>query len=197
MTQQIFTPNPYINQLQQFLQAAHGKTADWLVLAHNDVHLLNHLEEAFPDSLLAVISQPQSCWQMSEPLIAEAIGWALCESGVKGVLLIGHSQGGLPEEHVKLIGGKHRPAAGNNGQAGSSSSPLDRLRQAQARASSVQNHFEKQMDILSRIPALETRLARQQTQLHGLFYRAESGVFFAYDWQERAYRALLQKAMAA
>jgi hypothetical protein len=196
--QQIVTINPYINQIRRTLQQIRPASVDWLVLAHDDAYMLNQLDEAFPESVLAVIALSQHLWPREEERLAEALDWAIRELRVKGVMLVGHSQGGIPADPVRLLGGKARPVPGSKATAGaSSSSPLDPLKWAQSQSLSVQNYVEGQMERLSRLAGLEPHPARQQVPLHGLFYRAESGIFNVYDWRQRVFRPLLNEGLAA
>lgn len=196
--QLVSTANPYIHKLRRSLQQTRPVAVDWLVLADNDTQLLKHLDEAFPGSMLAVIALPQSRWQMDDQIVAEAVEWAVDELGVKGVLLVGHSQGGAPEEPVKLLGGKAKAITNHGGgPAAASGSLIDRVKGAQSRAARVQTQFAQQVHNLSQMAALRGRLTRNQVQLHGLFYRGESGIFCVYDRRQRSFRPLLNEPVAA
>jgi hypothetical protein len=181
------TANPYITQIRQSLQQTQAVAIDWLVLAHNDAQLLSELDEAFPESALAVIALPQNRWQSEDELLTEVVDWAVCELGVKGVVMVGHSQGGMPEQQVKLLGGKvktSKPATT------ATNSLLERLKQAQLHSLSTQYYFAEQIERLRRATVIENRLTQNQMQLRGLFYRGESGTFCVYDQQRRDFKPL-------
>ena len=197
MQREITTANPYIEQLRQSLQQTRPVAVDWLVLAHNDQQLLARLDEAFPDSALAVIALPQHHWQVEDESMTEVVEWAIRELGVKGVLLVGHSQSEEAEESIKLLGGKVKALTSNGTGSFSNANPLlERIRKVQARATRLQQQLAIQLDKLSRMTLIQSRLLRRQLQLHGLFYRAESGVFYVYDEQRRDFRPLLHEAAA-
>jgi carbonic anhydrase len=190
------TTNHYIDELRQSLQRNRRAAADWLVVAHDDARVLTQLDAAFPESVLAVLVVPQGRWQADAEKMSEAVEWAVEELGVQGVLLIGHSQGGVTEEPVRLLGG--RALAKGAGDPPPACAPLtDRVKSAQSRAARVQEHFAEQVERLSRMPVIESRLIRNQMQLHGLFYRGESGTFCLYDRRQRRFRALLDDVVAA
>jgi carbonic anhydrase len=194
--QEISQLNPYIHQMRRTLQQHQPGAVDWLVLAHNDSQLLSRVNEAFPHSVLAVIALPQSHWQLDEQRISEAVDWAIQELGVKGVLLVGHSQGEMAEEPIRLLGGKSKTRMHQPDIAAKSNSLLDRVRKTQLRAESLQRQLAGQIEKLCRLTAVQTHMIRHHLQLHGLFYRAESGVFYAYDLQQRNFRPLLNEATA-
>lgn len=192
MLQKISTANPYIHQIRQSLSHTKPVAVDWLVLAHNDKQLLTQLDEAFLDSLLAVIALPPSRLQVQDERLTELVEWAVAELNVKGVLLVGHSQGEGPEAQVTLLGGRAKTLRLNSGES-SSNSLLERLTKAQQQAVRVQEQLAEQIDWLSRLTVIE----QERIQLHGLFYRAESGIFYAYDQSQRSFKPLLSEAAAA
>lgn len=194
--QELSRINPYIHQIRRTLQQHQPGAVDWLVLAHNDSQLLSRVDEAFSDSLLAVIALPQSRWQLDEQRIGEAVDWAIQELGVKGVLLVGHSQGEVPEDTVRLLGGKVKTSRRQTELTVKSQPLFDRVRKTQLRAESLQRQLAGQVEKLCRLTVVQTHMIRHQLQLHGLFYRAESDVFYAYDLQQRNFRPLLNEATA-
>jgi carbonic anhydrase len=189
------TPNPYLDELRRSLQRTRRDAVDWLVVAHDDARVLTQLDAAFPESVLAVLAVPQARWQADAEMMHEVVEWAVEELGVKGVLLVGHSQGGVPDEPVKLLGGRAR--ANGAGAPAPSCAPLtERVKSAQLRAARVQEQFAEQVERLSRTPVIESRLLRRQMQLHGLFYRGESGTFCLYDRRQRRFQPLLAEVAA-
>lgn len=189
-----FTANPYIRQIRQTLQQSQSVSIDWLVLAHNDAKLLAELDEAFPESALAVIALPQNRWQSEDELLTEVVDWAVGELGVKGVVMVGHSQGGMPEQHVRLLGGKVKASKSTTTAA---NSLMERLKQAQSHSLSTQYYFAEQIERLRRTTVIENRLTENKIQLQGLFYRGESGTFCVYDQQRRDFKPLFAGAAVA
>lgn len=192
--QEITLANPYIYQLQQTLQRDQPAAIDWLVLAHHDSQLLSRLDKAFPDSVVAVIALPQSRWQFEEQWIAETVEWALAELRVQGLLLIGHSQSEVDTEPIKLLGGPFRRTDRTDTHA-SSFSLLDKSRKVQARIEILQQQLTGQLEKLCHLRGVQTRLTHQQLQMHALFYRAESGLFYAYDLEQEKFNPLHQGAV--
>ncbi len=195
MLQAISTANIYIEQLRRSLQQVPDVNIDWLVFAHNDAQLLARLDQAFPESVLAVIVLPQNRWQMQEEMMADVITWAIRDVGVKGVLLVGHSQAQEPPEMIKLLGGK--AAKANKKPAKTSTNTLlQRIQKAQTQSADLQNQLATQVDRLSHMTLIQSKLIMNEMQLHGLFYRAESGLFYIYDQQHRGFRPLFNEAAA-
>ncbi|MBS1808193.1 MAG: hypothetical protein JST84_08380 [Acidobacteria bacterium] len=194
--QEISMVNPYIHQIRQTLQRNQPGAVDWLVLAHNDSQLLSRVDAAFSDSVLAVIALPQSHWQLDELRISEAIDWAIQKLGVKGVLVVGHSQSEVTEDTIRLLGGKVKNRRYPLDVAPKSYSLLDRVRKTQLRAEGLQRQLAGHIEKLCRLTVVQSHMIRHQLQLHGLFYRAESDMFYAYDLQKRNFRPLLSEAAA-
>ncbi len=189
MLQKITTANPYIHQIRQSLSHTQPLAVDWLVLAHNDTQLLAQLDEAFPDNVLAVVALPPNRLQIDDARVTELVEWAIAELGVKGVLLVGHSHAESPEAQIQLLGGKAKTLARNEGES-SSNSLMERLKKAQIQAARMQEQVAEQIERLSRL----TAMWREQIQFHGLFYRAESGIFYAYDQHQHSFKPLLSEA---
>lgn len=189
--QTVSTANPYINSIRLTLGRTQKTEADWLILAHNDPQLLARLNSAFPDNKVAMLPLPQTCWHRNNKMMAEVAAWAIRELNVKGVLLVGHSQGGAPEEKIW-------PAARNQTRRlSASSSFIERVTNAQIQVAHAQAHFMEQAESLSRTVAIESQLTQKQTSFYGLFYRGESDAFFAYDRRQRSFNPLTSETTVA
>lgn len=195
MLQKVATINPYIHKIRQSLSRAQPLAVDWLVLSHNDTQMLAQLEEAFPDSVLAVLTLPPNRLQPVDDRLIELVEWAIAELGIKGVMLVGHSQQEMFEEQVKLLGGEARRMSHRDVESlASYPSFLDRLKAAQQQTAMMQDYVATLIDNLSQITLKQGHQLCTQIRLRGLFYRAESGIFYAYDQQRRSFTALLNEA---
>lgn len=198
MLQKVATVNPYIHKIRQSLSCAQPLAVDWLVLSHNDTQMLAQLEEAFPDAVLAVLSLPPNRLQTVDEKLIELVEWAVAELGIKGVMLVGHSQQEMFEEQVKLLGSKaSRMSPREVESLVSYPSFLDRMKAAQQQAAMMQEYVANLIDNLSQITLKHGHKLCAQIRLHGLFYRAESGIFYAYDQQQRSFTALLNEVAVA
>lgn len=189
--QVVSTVNPYINNIRLTLGQNQKTEADWLILTHNDPQLLARLNGTFPDSTVAMLPLPQNCWHRNNKMMAEVVAWAIRELNVKGVLLVGHSQGGAPEEKIW-------PASRNQTKRLSASSSFtERVKNAQIQVAHAQAHFMEQAESLSRTVAIESQLTQKQTPFYGLFYRGESDAFLAYDRRQRSFKPLKSETTVA
>lgn len=183
--------NPYINIIRLTMGRTQKTEADWLILTHNDPQLLARLNGAFPDNKVAMLPLPQNCWHRNNKMMAEVVAWAMRELNVKGVLLVGHSQGGAPEEKIW-------PAARNQTKRlSASSSFIERVTNAQSQVARAQAYFTEQAESLSRTVAIESQLTQKNVPFYGLFYRGESDAFLAYDRRQRSFKLLTNETTFA
>jgi hypothetical protein len=189
--------NPWLRQIREQLPVNGNTSVDWLVFAHNDPRMLSGLEAALSGTVMAVVSLPQSCWEMDDEMVEEVLQWAISESSVKGVLLVGHSQGGTPEDLVQIMGNTGATRSRSSIDRAASKSPLARAKHAQSKVAGCERHFVNQLEKLGRLAGINHRFLPQPLQTEGLFYRCESGVFCLFDRQNRTFRALLPDASVA
>ncbi len=172
------TQNRYIERIEQQLADSQASQLDYLVLAHNDDVMLDRLTSSFGDENLAIIALPQSGWAMDEEPLAELIRWSISDGHTKGVLLVGHSQGGTPADHVRLV---TRPQQQNSQASNARHSLLDGVLRARLVVESCENHFVSQLQLVKQAAMAAETEENSNVQLHGLFYRAEVGVFCLYE----------------
>ncbi|MCU0959398.1 MAG: hypothetical protein MUF48_04775 [Pirellulaceae bacterium] len=157
----------------------------WLVIAHNNARVVDSLMSALAGESAAVLEVSQDTWDFHGGELAETIEWALQQGEVAHLVLVGSSQVGgtqiratrAPAKTVaqadarcdKLLAGIHRLAAQHR---------------------EVQDRFAEQVQQVSRIPVVHRRWRGGELAVYGLFYRAESGLFLAYDVDTDTYRPL-------
>ena len=170
------------------LESVYGQAKSpvrWLVIAHNDLRLVNSLSSALADESAAVIQVSQDTWDFKSQGFIETVEWALKQGEVEKLVLVGSSQaaGGLSRASLapakmsaqadtgygKLLAGMHRH---------------------NARVCEAQAVFVEQVRELSQIPTVHRRWRNGDLDVYGLFYRAESGLFFAYDADTDTFRPL-------
>ncbi len=194
--------NAHIENLQQQLEQTGSQKLDYLVLAHPDQLMINQLNKALHSSSVAVIGLPQNCWSMGSESMNELVTWALTETSAKGILLVGHSQGGTPDEAVQVCeSGKTAPAGSEptNGagttMSNQAESILERVKNAQAASKKNEQHFVAELNELKGQISLHNGRVTNPDLVKGLFYRAESGVFCSYDDRECQFEALINESL--
>lgn len=183
--------NPYINNIRLILGQTQKTEVDWLIVTHNNPQLLARLNGAFPDSTAAILPLPQNCWHRNNKMMAEVVAWAIRELKVKGVLLVGHSRGGVHEEKVRAA------TRNQTKRLPATDSFTERVKNAQIQVALAQSHFLEQAESLSRTAVIESQLAQTHTHFYGLFYREESDAFFAYDRRQRSFKPLTSETAIA
>ncbi len=191
--------NPYTEKLKAI--CARGiSEADYLIIAHPDNRMLESLKQSLGGKKLVVMTVPQSSWAMEDESEQELVQWAIEELKVKNVLLVGHSQGGVPDEQVQFFdtsstdrqSREDQTAATQPESANRIHSLLARVQNAQQGAFDCQQHFVEQLQYLLNLPAVVNHGKQNTALVQGLFYRAESGVFCSYDSKRQSFRALIE-----
>ena len=154
--------------------------------------MIERLKSAFNGRPAAVIAIPQNCWAIDEESISDLIQWAVNEIEVKGVLLVGHSQGGTPADNVQLCAEVENTTTGQE-----SSNRLAAIMECIERTRNCveqnEGHFVGELNSLRQLPVVQEKIVRNSNFVQGLFFRAESGVFCAYDISDQRFRALIQQ----
>lgn len=169
-----------IDQLTDQLAQSNTETIDWLVLVHQDPQLVDQIAAAFPGDRVATLVIPQSQWDFDQPPLRDAVDWVMQAGLSGGFVLVASAQGGCPADSEM----GDEPAA-------SGDSLLERVRRAQARGVAVERHLADQYFKLSQVPSVAEAEQDGQPELQALLYRGECGIFYAFDPDRRAYRALL------
>jgi len=184
-TLSVKTLNPYITAVEA---ALHGETtpAQWLAIVHNDSRLKSTLPADWAGASAALLPVSQDHWDFRpEGQLAEAITWALQQGEIDSLLLVGSSQvgGAILPSLCAAPGTKSAVALGYGRLLAGTA-----RRQAQNRH--AQERFADQFEQLLQIRGVQIRSREGSLTVHGLFYRDESGLFLAFDPENRTFRAL-------
>jgi carbonic anhydrase len=181
--------NVHIDNLKSALEEAGPAELDYVVLAHPDNRMVAKLQKAFENSSIAVVSLPQNCWALDDASMSEFVEWTLSETTAKGIVLVGHSQGGTPSEAIQVCPtGQVLPANQSSNRVGSLKS---RVSQARECVKANEEHFVAELKCLQGKVSLQNGRVANPDFVQGLFYRAESGVFCAYDSEAKQFHALI------
>ena len=177
--------NTHIESLEAVF--SESKTAiEWLVIAHNDSRMMRSLSDALSRESAAVLEVSQDTWDFGGDELPEAIEWALRQGKVKNVVLVGHSQAGGSASRASLVASttKAEIRSGNERLIAGVQLANAHNRDAQAR-------FALLVRQMSQIPVVHSRCANGELATYGLFYRAESGLFLAYNGEQDECRPLM------
>lgn len=174
--------NLHVQNLRQLVQQSDGPIS-CAVFADDDPVLLRQLSEAFKKESAAIIPAPQILWSGGEYALQEAAVWSIEEAAITCLVLVGNSGAGDGVSEPMLT------AQAGLGEA--EQGPLASARTAATKRRVAEEYFSKHVEALLNIPEISVRLVRGSLTLHCLFYRAESGVFSAYDPWHGSFRALM------
>lgn len=177
--------NVHIDNLKSVLGDSGTTELDYVVLAHPDNRMVAKLQKAFENSSIAVVSLPQNCWALDDASMTEFVDWTLSETSAKGIVLVGHSQGGTPSEAIQVC------PTGQAGPANRIGSLMSRVSQARECVKANENHFVAELKCLRDKVSIQNGRVADPSFVQGLFYRAESGVFCAFDAEANQFHALI------
>lgn len=156
----------------------------WVVLADDDPVMLRRLAGALQREAGVIFPIPQALWDAGDDLLKEAILWLVGERGIGNLVLVGNSAGGVAVSEPIVAG---QPAWSE-----STDELITRVNRAQRLRAQVEERFATQVNSLFATPEIEVAVARGTLRMHALYYRAESGVFAAYDPQASSFRVLIR-----
>ncbi len=177
--------NPHVHALEQVMAKAE-RPVEWLVIAHNDARMLAALSSALTGESAAILELSEDTWDFEGKELSETIEWAIEQGDIEHLVLAGHShasgsqsRASLPAYDTKDGGqdGHNRLLAGAQGR--------------NAQNSDVQAKLAAQMEQMSDIPAVQERCSRDELAVYALLYRADLGVFLAYESDEGRCRPLV------
>ncbi|QDU89100.1 hypothetical protein Pla175_24860 [Pirellulimonas nuda] len=174
--------NRLVQNLKKVVQQA-DRSITWAVFADDDPLMLRRLGEALGKESAAIIPAPQNLWSCGGHALEDAVVWAINELAVVSVVLVGSSAAGVPVSDPILAG---RAAADE-----SENTLLASVRASERKRRLAQEDFSQQVQSLVNVHEVGHRVARGSLALHCLFYRAESGVFTAFDPRDGSFRALI------
>lgn len=176
--------NPHINTLEQLLATSY-RLPEWLIITHDDLRMVRSLSAAVDGKGAAMLRIPQESWDFR--LLGEAIQWAMAHGTITDIVLAAHSQAYSTAELPPSMGAGMEPAAFRDGYE----RLIDGVQRHQLEMVAAASRFSLQMRQLSEIPAVADRVASSDLTLHGLMYRADSGLFLAYCAEQQKLSPLL------
>lgn len=174
--------NRLVQKLKKVVQQA-DRSISWAVFADDDPLMLQRLGEALRKESAAIIPAPQNLWSCGGDTLEDAVVWAIEELGISYVVLVGSSAAGVPVSDPILAG----RAAADEGEI----KLLASVRASERKRRLAEEDFSQQVYALVNVHEIGDRLVRGSLALHCLFYRAESGVFTAFDLRDGSFRALI------
>ncbi|MCU0877586.1 MAG: hypothetical protein MUF06_07370 [Pirellulaceae bacterium] len=180
--------NPYIAALESTFDEATAPI-EWLVIAHSDPRILQSLSSMMEGQSAAILEVSQDQWDLVEGELSEAIEWALQRGEVRNLVLVGHSQVGCSASRSYLV--SDAPEKSSDRSKDGYSRLLAGVKRVYSHSHHAQVRFAADVQQASQIPLVYRRWSCGELAVHGLFYRAESGVFLAYDPDADSFRALM------
>ena len=163
------------------------KTADCLVLSHQDEVLTNRIAPVMDglDSLL--LEQPQSHWDFGQSDLVPTISWAIEEAEIHSLYICGHSLANSKTLPVHIAN-----SAPSESIFRSESVPiLERVLENQNRLQDAKRLFASQVDQLLEIPAVDETVQNGGLKVHALFFLAQAGAFMSYDANTSEFQPLI------
>jgi predicted esterase YcpF (UPF0227 family) len=182
--------NSHIDNLKNQLALTNTSQLDYLILAHPDQSMISQLQKVYQAQNVAIIGMAQNYWQMDSESMSELVQWVLSETSAKGILLVGHSQGGTPAETVQVCTSGQISLA-NHQPSNRISSFMDRVKNVQSCCKKNEEHFVAELNSLKDQVSVQGGRVTNPELVQGLFYRAESGLFCAYDPEACQFEALM------
>ena len=178
------TTNPLIAALENAFAEA-TQPIEWLVITQNDSRMLRSLAPALPRGSAAYLEVPQDAWDFEGKHLPETIEWAFQQADIKHLVLMGNSHA----ERSPSQASAHSSRANAVREAGRGKL-LAGVQLSTARGRDNQMQFATHIHRMLRIPILNSRWSGGELAVYGLFYRAEVGLFLAYDVNADAFRPL-------
>ncbi|TWT78358.1 Carbonic anhydrase [Posidoniimonas polymericola] len=173
--------NPHAAALEAAI-AESARPIECLVVAHNDPKMLSDLTAALDGEAAVVLEASQDVWDFDGEHLPTAIAWAVEQTGLHQVVLVGHTLAGGRQSRASLAAAASRD---------SYQTLLSGVQQSNTRILAAQERFALQVQQLLQVPQVANRCSSRELSVHGLLYRAESGVFLAYDAGRDTFRPLL------
>jgi hypothetical protein len=179
--------NRHVSKLKQLVEQSE-RHISCAIFADDDPVLLRQLREAFSKESGAIIPAPQVLWGAGEYALQEAAVWSVEEAAVNCLVLVGNSAAVDAASEPTLT----KQTRVDETEQG----PLASARTAATKRRLAEEHFSQHVQALLNAPEISVPLARGKLTLYFLFYRAESGLFSAYDPASGSFRALLTESQA-
>lgn len=176
--------NTYIAALESAFDQS-TLPVEWLVIAHNDSRLLNALSKALIGEPAAVLQVAQDTWDCAHQELANAIEWALQRGEVKNLIIAGSSHAAAAVSRASLVPPKSIDEADD-----SYGKLIVGIHRHNTQSREIEECFARQVEQISQIPSVQSHWQDRRLGVYGLFYRAESGLFFNYDKDTRTFQLL-------
>ena len=186
-------PNASANPLIETLRRAMEESSDgyeWLVVAHNDDNLVRSLNAALSHVPVFILETAQEEWDFRAGELAEAIEWAIQQTSLKHLVLVGHSHAGDRSD----VESSRTPLSQDDSveEGGGSYSRLrNGVTRTTARTRESQASLAKQLEQLFAAPVVRKQSLDGDLAVYGLFFIAESASFLAYDPDRKAFLPLI------
>ena len=175
--------SPMIETLRQAMQES-GDGYEWIVIAHRDERLVRSLNAALEQVPVFILEAPQDSWDFLDGELAEAIEWAIQQTSVKHLVLVGHS-------HATDASGTDGEQQPRSESANRGYSRLrDGVTRTAARTRESQVWFTQQLEQLVSGGVVRQQALDGDLSVYGLFFLAESASFLAYDPDEKGFLPL-------
>ncbi len=175
--------NRHVQRLKQAVSQS-DKTPTWAVFADDNPVMLRQLTAALDKESAVILPVPQSLWDAADHLLEDAVVWSVEEAAVNTLVIVGNSTACIAQHEPVL--------AGTTALEEQQDCLLSRVRSFEQKQSQAEKYFSHQVQSLLALPQVSTRLAHGKLTIHCLYYRAESGVFAAYNPVSGAFRALIR-----
>lgn len=184
MTLTYQTSNCYLNALQKVIDEV-TNPIECLVIADRDPQLIRSLSASLDDEKTAFLNVAQEYWDFSDQEFADAIEWILQQGTITNVVLAGTSQ--MVRDKITALSTRSDSLKAEVGY----NKLLAGVERQNIRNREAASWFVSQVQELLRVPAIYKYWSEKQLQVHGLFYRVESGLFLAYNLETHELRPLI------
>ena len=154
------------------------KLVEWVVIAHNDRHMLSAISRVVGSESNITLEIPQSEWDFDSDQLSSALDRCTCHGGAKRLLRVGHSDGSQKESVVSS-------ASGSN-----SGGLFVDARESVLRAIASKDQFADLVRSVVQNESVGQAISRGTLKLHALFYLEHCGTYLVYNPVENEYRPL-------
>ena len=176
--------SPMIEKLRQAMEES-GDGYEWLIIAHSDDHLVRSLNAALSHVPVFILEAPQESWDFQRGELAEAIEWAIHQTSLKHLALVGHS-------HAHVGDASETSSQPLSEYAGGGYQRLrDGVSRTTARTRESQARFSQQFEQLISAPVVRQQSSDGDLSVYSLFFIAESATFLAYDPDRKTFLPLI------
>lgn len=177
--------NSYIVALESVLTHA-TQPLESLVIAPNDPKMLSALKMALNNEFAVVLEVSQDVWDFDGKELPQAIEWALEQTDLDQLVLVEHTLAGRRQSRASIAASEAIHSRHDSYQKLVNGVHLNNSRNRAA-----QDRLAVQVRQVLQIPLVANRCSTGELGVHGLVYRADSGLFLAYDTDYDAFHPLV------